>query len=168
MPQTTAASSASAYVETAALGFTVGLPFALLALAARRQPASGSGAAGADAAWGVLRSRGALVGLALAAGGELIVDKLPFALDRIAPPLLGERLIAGALAGAAFCRLSGRSTVGGGVLGALAAAGGAEAGYHARRALGRGTGVPDPIWAVAEDLLTASLGVLALRRYLLR
>lgn len=157
------------YARAAGLGAVAGLrsmlPFALLAAAANRVGGFADGPFAADAGppLGLLRSRGALLGLGLAAAGELVGDKLPFTPDRIAPGPLGGRLVIGALAGAALYRDAWRPPLTGAALGAVAAGGGAAAGFFARRGLGRATKIPDPIWAVLEDALAIGLGFLAVR-----
>ncbi len=47
----------------------------------------------------------------------------------------------------------------GAVLGAGGAVLGAQAGYHARAALGRATGIPDPVWGAVEDAAAVTLGM---------
>ena len=79
---------------------------------------------------------------------------------------LVARVVSGALAGAMLASATG---VRGGrlALPALAGAGGAYlgswGGFAARRALGTGTGLPDPVVAVAEDLVAVGLAAVAVR-----
>jgi uncharacterized membrane protein len=154
------------YARAGALGITVGLrsmtPFAILAAVANQRPIP---AAWSDAGqpWRLLRSRGALAALSMAALGELVVDKLPATPSRLKPPALGARLVGGALVGALLARSRQQPAVVGGLIGALAAGAGATAGYYTRQALDRTTGWPDPVWAVAEDIIAVSLGIIALR-----
>ena len=155
--------------RVAGLGAVAGLrsmlPFALLAAAANRVDGFADGPFATDAAppVGLLRSRWALLGLGLAAAGELVGDKLPFTPDRIAPGPLGGRLVLGALAGAALYQEARRPPLTGAALGAVAAGGGAAAGFFARRGLGRVTGIPDPVLALLEDALAIGLGLRAVR-----
>jgi len=93
----------------------------------------------------------------LAAGGELVVDKLAFAHPRTEPPALAGRIAAGGLCGAA---IAGRA---GAAAGAVAAFVGAHAFMRARRRIVDATGLPDPVVAVGEDLLAYTLAALATR-----
>ena len=109
-----------------------------------------------------LGARWSLPAAALAAGGELIGDKLPFTPSRLAPaPLLG-RLASGAAAGAAIADASGQSVSTGAALGAVGAGIGAVAGYYARASLSAATGIASPLWGVVEDLIAIGLGQLAI------
>jgi uncharacterized membrane protein len=145
----------------AGLGVVAGmrsqLPFALLAVAANR----GDFAAGAGRPLSWLRSRRALAGLGLAAGGELIGDKLPKTPSRLEPVPLAGRLAIGGAAGAALARQGDWSLGLGAGLGSAGAALGAYAGYHLRALAGQKTGLPDPVWAVVEDVVAVALGASA-------
>ena len=94
----------------------------------------------------------------LAAGGELIADKLPFVPARIAPQALLPRIITGAIVGAAVAKASGESPITGAVVGGLAALAGAFAGYFVRRQAHESLHIPDPILAVIEDSVVVALG----------
>jgi uncharacterized membrane protein len=86
--------------------------------------------------------------------------------DRVDGRALISRVAGGALAGAVLASSTG-------VRGArlalpvMAGAGGAIlgpwGGFTARRALRTGTGVPDPVVAVAEDVVAVGLAALAVR-----
>ena len=95
----------------------------------------------------------------LAAAGELIADKLPIVPPRTSPPSLAGRLLSGA---------AGGGLIGAGAVGAAAGSAtaglAAFAGQRARRELGRRTGLPDPLIAVAEDALAIGLALAATRR----
>jgi uncharacterized membrane protein len=96
-------------------------------------------------------------GLALLAAGEWIGDKSRKAPPRTSTaPLIG-RAVSGGVVGTV---LGGRR---GGVIGALAAVAGSYGGQYGRAALGRATGKPDAIFAIAEDGLTAALSAMASR-----
>lgn len=155
--------SGMVWQRAALLGFVAGLrsqlPLALLAIAARR----GTFAATAERPLALLRSPGVLAFAGLAAGGELVADKLPTTPSRLAPGPLVGRLVFGGLAGAAACAEAGKPAFLGAGLGALAAGTGAAAGAYARAALVKATGAPDAVWAVSEDLLALGLGGAALR-----
>jgi uncharacterized membrane protein len=99
----------------------------------------------------------------LAALGELIGDKLPKTPNRTAlGPFVG-RLASGALTGAALVQLGGVNPwvgAGCGAAGALASTFGM---FHARRFVGRLTGIRDPYVGAMEDVIAIALvvGVLA-------
>ena len=143
----------------AVAGMRTQLPLALLAFAAR----SGCFAARAGPPLSLLRSPAVFPLLALSAAGEMVVDKLPIAPSRLAPGPLFGRLVFGGVAGAVVAQEADHSTVAGAALGAVGAALGAEAGYHTRVALGRVTGVPDPVWGAVEDVAALALGLLVVR-----
>ena len=149
----------------ATLGFITGLrsqlPFALLATAANR----GRFARTSGKPFSLLRSRGALVALTLAANGELIADKLPFTPSRISRVPLAGRLVIGGAIGTAVFREARQSATIGALVGAAGAGAGSFAGYYARRSLVKATGFPDFIWAATEDALALSMGMLAIRQY---
>lgn len=69
------------------------------------------------------------------------------------------RMLCGGLTGAAVASETRRSPVLGAVLGAGGAVLGAQAGYHARVALGEATGIPDPVWGAVEDVVAVTLGM---------
>jgi uncharacterized membrane protein len=99
------------------------------------------------------------LGAVLAAGGELIIDKLPVTPDRTeAAPLLG-RLVAAAAVGSAVHYDAGRPRA----LGALAAVAGAGvgsiAGSRVRTALAARTGLPQQLLGAVEDLFAVGLAL---------
>ena len=96
-------------------------------------------------------------GLPLLAAGEWIGDKSPTAPPRTSTAPLVGRAVSGAVVGTV---LGGRR---GGVIGAVAAVAGSYAGQYGRAALGRATGKPDAMFAVAEDGLTTALSAIASR-----
>ena len=96
-------------------------------------------------------------GLPLLAAGEWIGDKSPKAPPRTSTAPLVGRAVSGAVVGTV---LGGRR---GGVIGAIAAVAGSYAGQYGRAALGRTTGKPDAMFAVAEDGLTTALSAIASR-----
>jgi uncharacterized membrane protein len=87
----------------------------------------------------------------VAAGGELVGDKLP-----LTPPRTDAPALAGRIASGAYCgyRLGGALGAG---LGAVSAVGSAFAGMQARRQIGHALKLPDIPVAVAEDLVTYGL-----------
>jgi uncharacterized membrane protein len=107
----------------------------------------------------LLRSPVAQRLLVLLAVGEFVGDKLPFIPSRLEPGPLFGRMLLGALAGTAIASETRRSPALGAVLGAGGAVIGAQAGYYARVALGRATGIPDPVWGAVEDAAAVTLGM---------
>lgn len=94
-------------------------------------------------------------GIATAAAGELVADKLPNTPDRIRPAALLGRAVAGAIVGAVA---AGRDRqVMGAAVGAGSAVASAYAGWLLRREVGRVTFLPDIAVAIAEDALAAAL-----------
>lgn len=124
-------------------------------------------ARGLEPAHGPLKLLGSSVGRRaayLAAVGELVVDKLPATPSRVEGGALVPRVVSGALAGATLASATGvrgarlvLPVLAGGV-GAWA---GSWGGYLARRAAVERTGLPDPVVAVAEDLLAGGLALAA-------
>lgn len=155
-------------VTSSVLGFVAGLrsqlPLVLLATAAN----GGRFARTADGPLSLLRSRGALATLALAANGELIGDKLPFTPSRIARPSIYGRLLMGGIAGAIVAREARQSITLGALTGIAGATAGSYAGYYARHTLVRVTGFPDFVWAVSEDAVALGLGLCLIRPYFTR
>ena len=147
------------FIQAAGLGFVAGmrsqLPLALIALGAGR----GRFAVDAEGPLGLLRSPAVQRLVALSAVGEIVFDKLPFLPSRLAPGPLFGRMLFGGLAGAAVAIEARRSPLLGAALGAGGAVLGTRAGYHARVALGEATGIPDPVWGVAEDAAAVALGM---------
>lgn len=135
------------------------LPLALLAIAASRDQF----AAGSESPLHLPRTPVVQRVLAVSAAGELIADKLPFTPSRLSPGPLVGRMFFGGLAGAAIATAARRSPMLGAVLGAGGAVIGAQTGYQTRVALGRVTGLPDPVWGAAEDIAAIGLGLLVLR-----
>ena len=92
--------------------------------------------------------------------GELIADKLPFTPSRTRVGPFAIRLVSGALSGAAFVVGSPLSMSAGAVIGALGAAVGTLAGYHARAWLVPALRVPDFVVALAEDVVAVGCALL--------
>lgn len=146
------------------LGITAGmrsqLPLALLALASRR----GLLNVGPEPPWTWLRLPKVGIATGLLAAGEIMNDKLPITPSRLEPAPLGGRLTFGALAGAACSPAERGSRLQGALLGAAGAGMGAYGGYRLRAALGKDTGLPDPVWGAVEDGVALGIGFLALQR----
>jgi uncharacterized membrane protein len=90
--------------------------------------------------------------------GEMIGDKLPVAPGRTRlMPLLG-RAASGGLVGAAAAISEDRNAAVGTLLGSSAAAVAAFGGEALRAIVGKQTGLPDPVVAVAEDVVVLIVG----------
>lgn len=93
------------------------------------------------------RAGWARAAILVAAAGEAVGDKLPMTPPRSAPAGLAGRVVCGALVGAAT---AGRRGAAVGAAFALATTYPSE---RARALLGEKTGIPDPVIAVAEDVI---------------
>jgi uncharacterized membrane protein len=126
-------------------------PLAMLALrhGDRTPPGSWRG-------WRMFRSPIARGSLVAAAAGEFVADKLPSTPSRIKPGALLGRAVSGAIVGLAIASESRSADVRvqGALVGAIGAIAGSFAGYLARRIVGRITHLPDPVVALAEDVVT--------------
>jgi uncharacterized membrane protein len=100
-----------------------------------------------------------VLGAVVAAGGELVADKLPVTPDRTgAGPLFG-RLAAGATVGAAVHYDAGHPRALGALLGMAGAGLGAFGGGRVRDLLADRTGLPQPLLGAVEDLFAVGLAV---------
>jgi uncharacterized membrane protein len=131
------------------------LPLALLSLAAWQQDRDQQNLPE------VLMSPKATALLLACAAGELVADKLPFTPSRLMPGSLVVRAGLGGLAGALLCRNAGREPIVGAALGAAGALAGSYAGYTVRAGLVAATGLPDPLFALVEDVTAVALGSVA-------
>jgi uncharacterized membrane protein len=109
----------------------------------------------------ILDTKAARIIITTASVGEIIADKTPFIPSRLSPPAFIGRLISGGLAGAIMAYRFRESPVLGALLGGGAAGFGAIVGYYSRKTLDEHTPIPDPVWAVVEDAVAVSLGLLA-------
>ncbi len=100
------------------------------------------------------RARYLVFALAL---GELATDKTPLARERSDVPSTAFRVGSGALTGNAIAGPAGAAA------GAASAVAGTFATYRARKLVCAATGLPDPVVAVAEDVLAVSLSAVATR-----
>ncbi|MEJ7761270.1 MAG: DUF4126 family protein [Thermomicrobiales bacterium] len=94
--------------------------------------------------------------------GEMVADKLPFIPSRLTMPVLGGRILFGALGGAAITPSAHPAWLGA-AAGAVGAVAGNFGGYHARVWLGKRTGWPDPAFALVEDTIAVTLSLWAAR-----
>jgi len=113
------------------------------------------------AARGRIRGR-ARIGIALAAVGEIAIDKTSLATDRTHIPALAGRVAAGAYTGRELAGAPGAAVA------AVAAGVGTYATWRLRRLVVEATGLPDPAVAVGEDLLAYGLAAASTRRALTR
>jgi uncharacterized membrane protein len=97
--------------------------------------------------------------------GELVADKLPFIPSRIMAGPLGVRFLAGALCGWALAIAGGATWLPCALAGGVGGIGGAFAGYHVRRWLTAGKGLPDMPVALLEDVIAIGGGLLILSRF---
>jgi len=98
------------------------------------------------------------LGLKLAAGAELVGDKLPNTPDRTIAPQLSFRVLSGAVVGATLALANKQSTITGALIGGAAAAAASFLFYFLRKELVNTTGLPDASIAVLEDTLAVAGG----------
>lgn len=96
--------------------------------------------------------------LAMAALGEIVIDKLPFVPSRSRLPLLLPRMLAGFWTARKSLEGDGVDDPGAAAMGAAVAAGVAIAAPMVRRTLRVVLGVPDAVLGVAEDYLALKVG----------
>jgi uncharacterized membrane protein len=137
----------SAFLLGVAAGMRSMSPLAILSYRMRRQ---GSGPA-------FLIGSGTVIGLELAAAAELVVDKLPGALARTAPPGLIARILSGGFAGALVAGQSRNERAIGVLLGSAGAFAATYGMYFLRRTAAEKSGLPDSVFAVAEDAAAITL-----------
>jgi uncharacterized membrane protein len=112
---------------------------------------------------GIMSSSYVSKALLMMALGELVGDKLSVTPSRTSPPVLLWRAVSGGLAGSASFVSEGRRAATGGVLGSSAAIAAAIAGERLRALAGEKTGLPDPLFALAEDAVVLLVGSRSLR-----
>ena len=122
-------------------GMRAGLPAATIALRDRRP-----------------RSRLLRFAIVVGSAGELVLDKLPSMPSRTEAPGLAARFASSATVGR---QCAGRF---GGLVSGATALGSAFVTHNARRDLGKKTGLPDPVIAVAEDSIAIAIARLTTRR----
>jgi uncharacterized membrane protein len=143
------------------LGVVTGLRSQLgLAVLAWSEPASGRD----THALRLLRSTPGRQLAGVAAGAELVMDKLPSTPSRTKPAALAARVLTGAGVGALATNSLDRRTIGtAGVLGAAGALAGSYAGAYYRAFAPARTHTPDLPWAVGEDAIAAGLAATAIK-----
>jgi uncharacterized membrane protein len=100
----------------------------------------------------------------LAAAGEMVMDKLPGTPDRIAPPVLMGRLLAGALVGATVYKSREGSSAAGAVVGGLGAVAATFISYALRVGISKQANWPVAAVGVGEDALVLSGGAALARK----
>jgi uncharacterized membrane protein len=123
----------------------------LAALAARR-PARSPLRRGLPQPAGALDHPWARPAAALGVAGELVMDKLPTTPSRLAPPVLGFRLVAGAVCGVVLAQRDGQPVAAPALLGVAGAYAGSRLGAAARAAR------PGLTTALAEDAVVLTTG----------
>lgn len=97
------------------------------------------------------------LGLAVAAAGEMVADKLPITPPRTQPGPLAFRVLNGALTGAIVFEAEDEPLMLGALVGASAAVAGSFGGYGLRMLLERG--MPSPVAGVAGDIQAVALSM---------
>jgi uncharacterized membrane protein len=141
------------------LGLVAGIrsqvPVALLAIEAeqgRFDPGSGKLARR-------FASREGMLGAVVAAGGELVADKLPMTPSRLTAGPFLQRLATGGTVGAAVHYDAGRSLALGALLGAAGAGAGAFVATKARAAAAARGRLPQPLLGAVEDVVAVGLAL---------
>ena len=98
------------------------------------------------------------LGLKLAAGAEILGDKLPNVPDRTILPELLARVLSGAVVGASLAMANKQNTLTGAFIGGAAAAASSYLFRFLRKKLVSTTGLPDVSIAVLEDALALTGG----------
>ncbi|AYA37658.1 hypothetical protein D3Y59_11735 [Hymenobacter oligotrophus] len=101
--------------------------------------------------------------LKVMAGGEMLGDKLPNMPDRTIAPILGGRILSGALVGGVMFKLGRNSLWQGALLGAAAAVASSYGALYLRKAASRNTPVKEPWTGVVEDAITLASGTALLK-----
>jgi hypothetical protein len=96
--------------------------------------------------------------LAMAAMGEMVIDKLPYIPSRSSLPLLLPRVFAGYWTAKKSLEADGVDDAGTAAMGAAVAAGVAIAAPMVRKTLRVVLGIPDAVLGVAEDYLALKIG----------
>jgi uncharacterized membrane protein len=101
----------------------------------------------------------------LLALGELVLDKQKWIAARTKPGPLIDRIIMGAVSGAAFCISTGQSIPAGAVIGGLGALVGTYGGYQARHRIVENRKAPDIAVALVEDVVAVGGAWLVVSRF---
>lgn len=147
----------NALVRTATLGYATGVrsmtPLAVLSWGAGSGEISLKGTR-----FHVLANPKVTLGLAVAAAGEIVADKLPMTPPRTQPFPVAIRVLNGALAGAIVFEAEDEPLAVGALIGAVAAAAGSFGGYGLRMLLER-AGMPSPVAGVPGDIQAVALSM---------
>lgn len=97
--------------------------------------------------------------------GELVLDKQPWMAARTKPGPLIDRIVMGALSGAAFCISTGQSIAAGAISGGVGALVGTYGGYQARHRIVTNLKVADIRVALVEDAVAIGGALLVVSRF---
>jgi uncharacterized membrane protein len=111
-----------------------------------------------------MESNLALVGLSIAAVGELVADLSPFVPRRTAVAPLVVRMISGGFCAACLCASAHHSVAIGVAFGAAGAVIGAFSGYEIRRRLVAKLNIKDFVVALGEDVIAVGLALFFVSR----
>jgi uncharacterized membrane protein len=111
-----------------------------------------------------MESNLALVGVSIAAVGELVADLLPFVPRRTAIAPLVVRMISGGFCAACLCASAHHSVTIGVAFGAAGAVIGAFSGYEIRRRLVAKLNIKDFVVALGEDVIAVGLALFVVSR----
>ena len=145
------------YTSAILLGVVAGMRSmmvpAILALTLSRRPEVAPAASPGH--WFAMRPVAIILGLS--ALGELIVDKLPQTPSRTALGPFIVRIASGAFTGAALLQIGQLNLWIGAACGTIGALIGTFGGFHARRYIGRATGIRDPYIGALEDVVAIAI-----------
>ena len=98
------------------------------------------------------------IALEVLAGTEILTDKLPGVPNRTIPFQFGGRIVSGGSCGAVLSEVEGQSVLVGSIAGGVGAVVGTLAFFNLRQWLHYEVGLPDPLVALAEDVLCVGAG----------
>ena len=150
--------SASPYLLAGGFGAVIGMRSMLGPMLISRALVRRGASVPQSGVIGRLASRPVANTLTALAVGEMAGDKYNRMPDRTAAPLLGMRMGASALAGAAVGRLHNRNAIATAVVALTAATAASFASLYLRRRLATRTRVPLPAVGLAEDIAAVTAG----------
>ncbi|WP_423149707.1 DUF4126 family protein [Rubrolithibacter danxiaensis] len=98
-------------------------------------------------------------GLKVLAVSEMVGDKLPAMPDRISGGVLAGRAVSGAITGAVIYKSSGGKITNGALLGCATAIVATYATFYLRKKMKAGSGLPDSLLGLAEDVIAIGGGI---------
>jgi uncharacterized membrane protein len=117
-----------------------------------------------DSSFAFMESNLAVVGLSIAALGELLADLLPSIPRRTKVAPLLARILSGGFCGACLCTSAKQSLGIGALCGAIGAVIGAFAGYEIRKRVVTRLSIKDFVVALGEDAVAMGLALLIVSR----